>query len=125
MNGASRLVAVVDDDPGVSRSLRRLLRALGHEVRSFPSGNALLYGSGPEPPTDILLDLHMPGQSGPALVSRIRARWPEVRIHVMSGLETPGAAEACLAAGAGRFLRKPIHPSDLEGFLAPDGQGEA
>jgi len=125
MNEASRVVAIVDDDPAVGRALRRLVRALGHEAHAFPSGNALLHGSGPEPPTDILLDLHMPGQSGPPLVSRIRALWPEARIIVMSGLETPGAAEACVAAGATQFLRKPIHPADLDRFLAPDGHRPA
>ncbi len=122
MEEVSRLVAIVDDDQAVCRSLRRLVRALGFEAHAFISANALLYGCGPEPPTHIVLDLHIPGLSGPPLVSRIRAQWPEARILVMSGLETPGAAEACLAAGAAVFLRKPILPSDLDRFLEPDGR---
>jgi DNA-binding response OmpR family regulator len=122
MKGVLRLVAIVDDDPGVCRALQRLVRALGHEAHAFASGNALLYGNGPVPPTDILLDLHMPGPSGPPLVSRIRARWPEARILVMSGLETQDAAEACLAAGALQVLAKPIHPAVLDGLLRPEGR---
>jgi len=122
MRGISRHVAIVDDDQAVCRSLRRLVEALGHEAHTCKSGNALLYGSGPEPPTHVLLDLHMPGLSGPALISRVRSRWPDAQVLVMSGFETQGAAEACFAAGATAFLRKPILPADLDRFLAPDGR---
>jgi len=121
VNRHPRLVAIVDDDPAVCRALRRLVVALGHEARAFHSASALLKGMGPVPPTDVLLDLHMPGRGGPPLVAQILTLWPAARILVMSGLETPGAAEACLAAGAALFLRKPIQPADLEQILAPDG----
>jgi FixJ family two-component response regulator len=125
MDQPSHFVAVVDDDPGVCKALCRLVRAFGHEARAFGSGNALLYGIGPRPPSDVLLDLHMPGIGGPPLIARIRARWPDVRILVMSGLETPGAADACLAAGATCFFRKPIQPWDIENFLTREGDGAA
>ncbi|MGI1661971.1 response regulator [Palleronia sp. KMU-117] len=111
-------IAIVDDDPGVGRALRRLAISLGHEAFAFTSGNALLYGMGAAPPTHVLLDLHMPAPSGPALVARVLARWPEARILVMSGLETEGAADACRAAGASLLLRKPLRADDLEKFLA-------
>ena len=112
-------MAIVDDDPGVCRSIARLVRALGHETRVFGSGDTLLDGMVAEPSTDILLDLHMPGLSGPPLLSQILMRWPGVRILVMSGFETPGAAEACLDAGAIRFARKPMRPHEIQDFLDP------
>ncbi len=114
-----RLVAIVDDDPGVCRSIARFVRSLGHETRVFGSGDELLCGMGPRAPTDILLDLHMPGLSGPPLVSQIRIQWPAVRILVMSGFETRGASEDCLEAGATLFASKPMPPHEIRNFLAP------
>jgi FixJ family two-component response regulator len=114
------MVAIVDDDPSVCRALRRLVLALGHEARTFESGNVLVDFADPVSPSHILLDLHMPGLRGAALVARIRSRWPEARVLVMTGLETPGAAEACRAAGATGLQRKPIRSDDLRRFLSLD-----
>jgi FixJ family two-component response regulator len=122
MEDLPRLVAIVDDDPAVCRALARLVRACGHGALSFDSGRALLCTSGPACPTDVLLDLHMPGLGGPPLIACIRTRWPRARIVMMSGLETPGSAKACLAAGAVLFLRKPILPCDLDRILAQTGR---
>jgi FixJ family two-component response regulator len=125
MGDWTRVVAIVDDDPGVGRAIRRLLRTMGHEAHAFSTGNALLYGVGSKPPSHVLLDLHMPGLGGPLLVARIHARWPEARILVMSGLETEGAADACRDAGACLLLRKPLRAEDIERFLASAALGAA
>lgn len=124
MESRGTAVAIVDDDPAVCKALRRLVTALGYEAHAFPSGNALLYGSEPGRLYDVLLDYHMPGLAAPSLVARLRARWPEARILVMSGLEIPGAATACLAAGADLFVRKPLKPADLKRILGDRSEDE-
>jgi DNA-binding response OmpR family regulator len=123
MDGSGPVVAIVDDDPAVGRALKRFISAIGREAQVFNSGSAFLSGTDARLPCDVLLDFHMPGLAGAALVARARKRWPDARILVMSGLETPGAAEACLAAGADCFLRKPLDPADLKRRLGCTGAG--
>lgn len=122
MHQGHRVVAIVDDDPAVCRALRRLVLSLGYDAPSYPSGEALLAGMEAVLPTHILVDLHMPGLHGPALVERIRARASRSRIVVMTGLEIPGAREACLAAGADAYISKPVRSLDLQGLIE-SGEG--
>ncbi len=118
-------VAIVDDDAAVCRALRRLLLSLGHSAEIFESGETLLEALGGAPPTHILLDLHMPGLHGPPLLHRIRAQAKGVQLIVMTGLELAGDREACLAAGADLFVRKPLKPTDLRRILGEIAHGES
>jgi FixJ family two-component response regulator len=108
-------VAIVDDDPGVCRALARLVRSLGLEAETYGSGEEVLddlTASG-----DVLLDLHMPGTHGPELISKLLSRYPSAHVIVMTGLDRPGARDACLAAGAVAYILKPVQRSDLERLL--------
>lgn len=117
------VVAIVDDDAAVCRALQRLVLSLGHDATSFPSGEALLASIDTVLPTHVLVDLHMPGLHGSALLERIRTRTRVARVIVMTGLETAGAREACLAHGADVFLRKPLKPADLRSLLGAPTDG--
>lgn len=117
METGKRLVAIVDDDPGVRRALGRLLRSLGFDTRGYPSGEALLTGAAEPPPDEILLDLHLPGLRGPELIKAIRRRLA-ARIVVMTGLDGPGARDACLGAGAAAYIAKPVLRDDLARLLS-------
>lgn len=123
MKPVRAVVAIVDDDAAVCRALRRLVRSLGHDAATYESGEALLAGLDAVPPTHILLDLHMPGLHGPALVERVRARTRDARMIVMTGLEMAGVRDASLAAGADEFVRKPLTPAELRRILAAVGPG--
>ena len=113
-----RLVAIVDDDPSVCRALARLARALGFDARAYPSGEALLAevaaGAAPD---DVLLDLHLPGLRGPRLLAALRALPVAAQVVVMTGLDRPGAREACLEAGAAAYILKPVGREDLSRLL--------
>jgi FixJ family two-component response regulator len=110
-------VVIVDDDPGVRRALSRLLLSMGMRTKAFDSGDALLAASLPVAPMAVLLDLHMPGLRGAALVRAIRLQWPEVRIIVMTGHDRPGAMEDVIGAGALAYILKPIHGEDVATLL--------
>jgi CheY-like chemotaxis protein len=112
-------VAIVDDDPGVCRALARLVGSLGLETEVYGSGEALLDGfTGSQ---DVLLDLHMPGPHGPELISALLDRHASARVIVMTGLDRPGAREACLAAGAAAYILKPVQRAELARLLAVEG----
>lgn len=118
MESEVRVVAIVDDDPGVCRALARLVRSLGFAAITYPSGEALLNGTSTDArPDEILLDLHLPGLRGPELLARIRDRLA-ARVVVMTGLDRPGARETCLGAGATAYITKPVTRDDLARLLA-------
>lgn len=117
MNPNKRLVAIVDDDPGVLRALGRLVRSLGFEADTYPSGEALLERAQATPPDQILLDLHLPGLRGPEVIAALRRFQPNARVVVMTGLDQPGSREACLVAGAVAYVTKPLRRDDLAVLL--------
>lgn len=110
-------VVIVDDDPGVLRALSRLLLSMGMRTMTFGSGESLLAASLPVAPATVLLDLHMPGLRGGALVRAIHRKWPEVRIIVMTGHDRPGSMEDVIGAGASAYILKPIHAEDVATLL--------
>lgn len=126
MSPGQRLVAIVDDDPSVCRALARLVRSLGFEASAYGSGEALLAAAAAgAAPDDVLLDLHLPGLRGPRLLAALRGLSVTARIVVMTGLDRPGAREACLDAGATAYIAKPIRRDDLSRLLAGESPGSA
>ncbi len=119
MSTEQRLVAIVDDDPGVCRALARLVRSLGLAADVYASGEDLLSGLEARPPDDVLLDLHLPGLRAPDLLAVVWERGFVTRIVVMTGLDRPESREACLRAGAAAFIAKPITRADLASVLGP------
>lgn len=108
-------VYIVDDDAMVSRALARLLRSAGHEVETFSSAKAFL-ARDPAPDTGfLLLDVSMPGMTGPELHERLVARGTQLHVHLMSALDDAHVRERALAAGARAWFAKPV---DTDALLA-------
>jgi FixJ family two-component response regulator len=79
------IVAVVDDDQSVLRSLEYLLESADYAVRVFSSGKDLL-DSGCLPEIDCLIsDIDMPGIEGYALLRAVRAERPELPVILITG----------------------------------------
>ena len=53
-------VAIVDDEDGVRKALRRLLRASGLDAEAYATGEELLSAIAQKRPDCLVLDLHMP-----------------------------------------------------------------
>lgn len=121
MDAEKRLVAIVDDDPSVCRALARVVRSLGFEVETYGSGEALLTAASAREPDQVLLDLHLPGLRGAALLAALRDLDVAARVVVMTGFDRPGSREACLGAGAAAYITKPVRREDLAGLLGAPG----
>src|SRR5215204_1753035 len=68
-------LAIVDDDEGARSGLARLLRCLGHEVRLYASAEAAEAADPADLVVDCLIvDVRLPGVSGPELRDRLRSR---------------------------------------------------
>src|SRR5688572_1576788 len=79
------IVAVVDDDQSVLRSLEYLLESADYVVRVFSSGKELL-DSGCVPAMDCLIsDMAMPDMEGYALLGAVRAARPELPVILITG----------------------------------------
>jgi FixJ family two-component response regulator len=106
-------VALVDDDASIRRGVARMLELSGLRVTTFDSAEALL-ADGPSSAFDCLvLDVHLPGLSGPECYGSLRARGqvpPAVFITAHDEIETQ---EMLQRAGAASCLRKPFRGQQL------------
>jgi two-component system response regulator FixJ len=99
---------VLDDDPGVRRSLDRLLRLAGYQVRLFESAFALIEAA-PGLSGCILLDVRMPDMDGVQVHERLRES--PCPVILMTGHGDVEMAIHAMKAGAVDFLEKPF-PED-------------
>ena len=108
------LVHVVDDDESFRTAIERRLKLAGYEVATYASSQALLESS----PNDeqagcILLDVRIPGLSGPDLQARLVASGSTLPIIFLTGhADTPTTVRA-IKAGAEDFLAKPVSSEQL------------
>ncbi|MDQ6737397.1 MAG: sigma 54-interacting transcriptional regulator [Gemmatimonadota bacterium] len=107
-------VLIVDDEPNIRRMVGALLLAEGYEVREAADGAAGVRAVEEEEPDVALIDLMMPGtMDGIATLARIRERWPDVPVIMMSGRASLGDAVRATRIGAVNFLEKPLAPETV------------
>jgi putative nucleotidyltransferase with HDIG domain len=110
---------VVDDEPGVRRSLVRMLQAQGfhcHEAGSGVEALALLDQIGDTPL--VVSDMRMPELDGIGFLEAVRNRYPDTSVIMLTGLSETTTAVDCLHMGAADFLLKPISMSELQARVA-------
>jgi len=106
------VVHVVDDDESFRTSTARLLRALGYEVMVYESAQALLEHLPDEGVGScVLLDVQIPGLSGPELQSRLVELGSALPIVFITGHGDIPMTVQAIKAGAEDFLTKPV-PKD-------------
>ncbi len=86
MHNPNRRVYLIEDDAGVSSSLRRFLSDEGFRVLAFFDGRSGLAGIEAVPPACVLVDGKLPDLSGPEVAKRIQERHPRVAIIAMPGI---------------------------------------
>jgi DNA-binding NarL/FixJ family response regulator len=106
-------VLIVDDLARIRRSLRALLatRPGLESIQEAPDAEQALELIESDCPDIVLMDVRMPGMDGLEATRRIKARWPQVKVIVLS-LHTDHRADAA-AAGADAFVCKCEPPERL------------
>ena len=113
MTEARPLVVVVDDDESVRESLPDLLREFGFTARAFASAEELL-GSGVVDETRcLILDIAMPGMSGPDLQRELTTRGKAIPIVFITGHGDASVRPQVLEQGAVECLFKPFSDTAL------------
>jgi FixJ family two-component response regulator len=108
-----KTVAVIEDDAAARRALSRLLRSHGFRVASFSTAEELLQGLGETQPGCLVVDVILPGMSGPDLVEQLRA--DHVLLPVVFVTGRIDAATMLRRRGLGEIpcLQKPFEPALL------------
>jgi len=110
-------VSVVDDDESVRESLPDLLRELGYEAHVFSSAEEFLKSEFLDKTRCLILDIAMPGMSGPELQEELRRRQLNVPIIFITAQKDETVRPRMLARGAVECLFKPFSDTGLQKAL--------
>jgi two-component system, NtrC family, response regulator AtoC len=111
-------ILVVDDEPTILTSCRRVLERAGHQVQAVDTPSSALDLCSRQRFDVILTDILMPGMSGLELIDHLKATAPAVRIVVMTGFGSREVAADALQRGASGLLVKPFTPAELREVVA-------
>jgi FixJ family two-component response regulator len=111
------LVSVVDDDESLRESLPDLLRELGFAAAAFASAEAFLASDHVGRTRCLILDVGMPGMSGPELQAELDRRGHDMPIVFITGQLDERIRPQVLAAGALECLLKPFSETALLGAV--------
>ena len=107
------LIAVVDDDPSVIKSLTRALRQAGYEVAPFCSAQDFLGAVSNLLPRCLVLDVHMPEMTGFELQDRLAAQGFCAPVIFVTAYDTPQTRARAHQAGGFGLFAKPFDPQAL------------
>ncbi len=108
------VVHVVDDDASFRTAIERRLKKAGYEIATYPSAQHLLDRLPSDSvPSCILLDVRIPGLSGPELQSRLGELGLTLPIIFLTGYADVPTTVQTIKAGADDFLTKPVKSDQL------------
>ncbi len=101
-------VLIVDDEPGILESLRKILEREGYGVSATDSGEDALELVRHGPVDLVLADIMMPKMSGIELLRAVKAISPAIEVVMMTAFGTVENAVECMREGAYDFIAKPL-----------------
>jgi two-component system response regulator DctR len=106
-------VFIVDDTEAIRDSLRWLFDSRGFGAEAFDSAAAFLAAHDDDPPGCLVLDVRMPGMTGPELHQELLRRGWGLPVLFLSGHGDIALAVEALKRGASDFVEKPFNDNDL------------
>jgi FixJ family two-component response regulator len=113
MKDKRSLISVVDDDESIRESLPDLLREFGFAAQAFSSAEAFLVSDYVGQTNCLILDVAMPGMTGPDLQRALATRRPRIPIVFITGQRDDALRPHLLKLGAVECLLKPFSEADL------------
>lgn len=107
------MVAIVEDDAAMRKSVEHRLQAHGYATTAFTSAGGSLLGAVNDIAVGPVTDIHFGGMSGIELCRRLRAAGSKIPIVFITALDNALTLAAALAVGCVDYLQKPVEPSRL------------
>ncbi len=104
---------VVDDEKNMRLSLQTLLGDERYVVLAVESAEAGLALLAKETVFMVITDARLGGMSGYDFLNKVRSRWPELPVLMITAFATPKLAVEAIKAGAMDYLAKPFAPEEL------------
>ena len=115
---ANARILIVEDESIVAKDIQNSLTGLGYTVAGVVAfGEEAVERAGALKPDLILMDVQMRGMNGIDATRNIHARWPQVRIILISAYGSESQAY-CREVGASGFLPKAELPNHLSEMVA-------
>ncbi|SEF79290.1 Response regulator receiver domain-containing protein [Bryocella elongata] len=113
MQSRCSLISVVDDDESIRESLPDLLREFGFSAHAFSSAGEFLASDDLTQADCLILDIAMPGMSGPELQRELKLRGNNIPIVFITAQRDETARPRLLELGAVEYLLKPFSEEDI------------
>jgi FixJ family two-component response regulator len=107
------LLSVVDDDESMRESLPDLIKEFGFAARAFSSAEEFLSSDSVDQTSCLILDVAMPGMSGPDLHQELKRRRKQIPVIFITGQRDEAIRARVLQQGAAGFLLKPFSDAAL------------
>jgi len=107
------MIAVIEDDASVRIALQQLLRAAAYEAVTSVSAEEFLNSESRSNVDCLLVDIHLPGMTGVALLSVLAAEGGARPVVLMTARDDATTRELIRDAGPVPHLRKPFSGKDL------------
>ena len=107
------IIAVVEDDTSMLRSIQRLLTREGFAVEAYASAEAFLDRNAEGQVGCLLLDIQLPRMSGMELRQQLAATDCEIPIIFMTALDDDALGQVAAQLGCVAYLHKPFEPGAL------------
>jgi FixJ family two-component response regulator len=113
VNNNRSLISVVDDDESIRESLPDLLTVFGFAAQTFSSAEEFLASEQISQTRCLILDIAMPGMTGPDLQRELKVRQQTIPIIFITAEKNEAVRRRLLREGAIECLFKPFSDSDL------------
>lgn len=121
MTAKQKRISVVDDDESVREALPDLLRALGFRADAYSSAEAFLEAEAFAFSHGMILDIAMPGMTGPELYKELSRRGQRVPTIFITALKDENLRTRLMSEGALECLFKPFGDDELQEALRTIG----
>jgi DNA-binding NtrC family response regulator len=106
-------IVIIDDEPITLKQLRRILEKEGYQVSAFSNPQRALQHIEKTPCHLVVSDVRMPTMNGMELMTRVKARFPETEVILITGYASLDGAVEATKEGAFYYLEKPFTPDQV------------
>ena len=107
------VVAIVEDDAAMRKSIERLLQASGYATAAFASAEEFLQSAIVDGAMGLVLDIHLGGMSGLELRRRLNAAHSKVPVVFITAHDDEATRAEAITLGCADYLQKPFEASRL------------